>query len=207
MGGQRVKDVLPVLPPLRELVPAGGLRPGSVTAVDDTALLLALAAGPVAAGGWVALVEMPDCGLVAAAELGLATDRVLLVDGAGRRWPEVVAALLDGVTLVAVRPTSQPTPAIARRLTALARRHGAALLVAGDWAGADVTLRVTGSRWFGLADGHGRLSHRHVTVTSAGRGSAARAWQTPLWLPAADGAVQAAPAAEQPAPHRLEAVS
>ncbi|MQA01256.1 MAG: hypothetical protein GEV07_00525 [Streptosporangiales bacterium] len=211
VAGQRVKDVLPVLPPLRGLLPAGGLRPGSVTTVDDPTLLLALAAGPTAAGGWAALVGMPECGLVAVAELGVATDRLLLVDDAGRRWPEVVAALLDGVTLVAVWPAGEPPPAVARRLVALARRHEAALLVAGAWAGAEVNLSLAGSRWYGVADGHGQLTRRHVTVTSAGRGSAARAWRTPLWLPDANGTVREAAAEQQltplPYPAEVEAVS
>src|SRR5690606_7990938 len=133
-------------------------------------LLLALVAGPSAAGGWIALVGMPECGLLAAAEMGVVTERLLLIDDPGERWPEVVAALLDGVRLVVFRPGSPPSPALARRLVAVARRHGSALVVPGAWPGADLTLEVTTTRWDGLHDGHGRLRSRFVEVVASGRG-------------------------------------
>ena len=52
-----------------------------------TSLALALA-GPVTVGGaWLAVVGLGDLGLLAAAELGVDLERVLLVaDPAPRRW-------------------------------------------------------------------------------------------------------------------------
>lgn len=197
---QHEVDVLPVLPALRGLLPAGGLRPGSVTSVRDASLLLALLAGPSAAGGWTALVGMPEYGMLAASELGLVSERLLLVDAPGARWAEVVAALLDGIQLVAVRPGGQPSPAIARRLTAVARKHGAALVVPGAWAGADLNLEVTATRWRGVHDGHGRLRERLVEVVASGRGSAGRPRTARLVLPAADGGVHVADGGVHAAP-------
>lgn len=193
-GRHDAAGVLPALPAVRDVLPGGGLRRGSVTTVDDPALMLALAAGPSTTGGWVAVVGMPDCGVLSAVDMGVDPHRLLLVDRPGPRWPEVVAALLDGIDLVLTRLADQPAPHVARRLTALARRHGSALAVAGPWQGADLHLRVTAARWAGIADGHGHLSGRYAEVTAQGRRGAVRPRTLRLWLPAADGGVR--PAAE-----------
>ena len=77
---------LPVLPPLEPLLPGGGLRRGATVAVGaDTgvrgaaSLALALAAGPSQAGSWVVAVGLGSLGLVAAAQLGVALDRLAVV--------------------------------------------------------------------------------------------------------------------------------
>ena len=99
--------------------------PGTqATAATAAALALALAAGPSAGGSWAAAVGMPDLGLVAAAEAGIALERFALVPyPTGRRpgvgvgphapeacgtrpgllrpagkttWGDVVASLIDG---------------------------------------------------------------------------------------------------------------
>lgn len=195
--------VLPVPAALRALLPQGGLRRGSVLTVDDDALCLGLAAEASAAGGWTAVVGRPDTGVLAAVDMGIDPRRLLLVDDPGERWAEVVAALTDGVDVVLARPTAPPAPALARRLEAVARRHGAALVVTGGWPGADLRLSVTSARWAGLRDGHGLLTGRRVTVTASGRGNAGRPRTADLWLPGADGTITAAaplsPAATVPA--------
>jgi hypothetical protein len=66
------------------------------------------------------------------------------------------------------------------------------LLVAGDWPGAQVRLRVITQRWTGLGDGHGRLRACCAQVTADGRGEAAMARTRWLWLPAEDGRVTVA---------------
>jgi hypothetical protein len=183
---------IPVLPVLREVVPEGGLRPGTVTVVEGSpALALALTAG--LGERWCAVVGLPEVHVAAAAAMGgdggLDPRRVLLVDEPGKRWADVVAALTDGCALVLTRPPSRPTPAMARRLTATARRGGCALVMTGPWEGANLRLRVEESRWSGLGAGTGHLCGRQALVTSSGRGAAGpgrRAW---LWLPDPDGAV------------------
>lgn len=207
--GRRVaSSVLPALPAVRDVLPDGGLRRGSVATVDDPALMLALAAGPSATGGWVAVVGMPDCGVLSAVGMGVAPHRLLFVDRPGPRWAEVVAALLDGIDLVLTRLADEPAPNVARRLTALARRHGSALVVAGPWQGADLHLRVSAARWSGVADGHGRLRGRYAEVTTQGRRGAVRPRTLELWLPAADGGVRPAGAvARRTEPVREEAIA
>ena len=73
---------LPLLPALERLVPGGGLRRGSTLSIDGmaaTSLALAAAAGPSRDGAWVAAVGFPSLGLLAAAELGVALERLVLV--------------------------------------------------------------------------------------------------------------------------------
>jgi uncharacterized membrane protein YdcZ (DUF606 family) len=181
--------VLPVLPALRELLP-GGLPRGSVVAAGDWSLLcLALAAGASIAGAWCAIAGLPALGVAAAADAGLDPGRLLLIADPGAGWPQVVASLLDGCDLVLLRPPSQPSAQVRRRLEAVTRRHGGVLVVAGDWVGAQCRLNVTRQQWAGIGAGHGRLRARRVQVVTDGRGAAARPRARWLWLPGPDGAV------------------
>jgi hypothetical protein len=178
-------ELLPVLPALHGVMP--GLRRGQVVSVDGVgALPLALAAGVSAGGGWCAAVGMPDLGVLAAVAMGVDSQRLLLVDEPGERWPEIVATMLGAVDLVLLRPPVSPSAVQVRRLTAHARRHGAVLVVTGPWEGAQVRLRVASSLWTGLSDGHGHLRGRRVQIVAEGKGPPRRAW---LWLPGPDGTV------------------
>ncbi len=188
--------VLDVVEPLAVLLPGGGLRRGTVVAVGGvaaTSLALALVSSASAQGSWVAAVGLPRLGLVAAAELGVALDRVAVVDTPDRgSWPSVVAALVDAVDLVLVGP-ARVRPGDARRLAARARERGAVLLPVGvDWPEApDVVLAAHSARWEGLGSGHGHLRARRVRVGATGRRDAARPRSTEVWLPAADGSIAA----------------
>jgi hypothetical protein len=221
---------LPVLPALAPLLPGGGLQRGTTVAVGTwdglpgaTSLALALAAGASQAGSWVAAVGLGGLGLVAAAELGVALDRLVLVADPGRQregWASVVAALVDGfdVVLVAGQPEGRDRsqgrgqdlgrgtglrPADARRLVARARERGAVLMaVGGDLPGerSPVRLTVVAAAWTGLGEGWGHLAGRRVTVEAGGRGEAARPRRAELWLPAAGGAVGAVEPVTDPIP-------
>src|SRR5919197_6254972 len=188
---------LPVLPPLAPLLPHGALRRGSTVVVQGTpSLLLALLAGPSQAGSWCAVVGMPALGLVAAAEAGVALDRLPLVPAPGTDWASVAAALLDALDVVVVAPRSRIRDADARRLAARARQRGSVLVPFGVPAaggeGADLWLTVGDARWKGLGDGHGHLKARQVEVRCAGRGSAARPRRARLLLPDPGGGVSPA---------------
>jgi len=198
--------ILPVLPELRGLFPAGGLRRGSTVAVAPTepgsvatggppfgatSILLALLAGASAAGSWCAVVGMPSLGLVAAAELGIALDRLALVPDPGPDWPAVAAALLDGIDVVVAAPPGPVSAPLAGRLAARARQRGGVLVGYGRWAGADVVLETAGGGWSGLGQGHGRLSRRELVVSRYGRGAAARPRQAILWIPRCAGEPEA----------------
>ena len=197
MAGERL---LPVLPALALLLPAGGLRRGSVVTVSgSTSLALALLAEASAQGSWCAAVGLPALGLAAASELGLVLERFPLVaspsGGSGPGgWAWVVAALLDAFDVVLARPPSSGgglRPADARRLTARVRERGAVLVVSGAWAEpAEVRLTLASATWEGVGQGHGRLQGRRVEVVTGGRGAAARERRVALWLPHLDGGVR-----------------
>ena len=182
--------ILPVLPALRELLPRGGLVRGSVVPLGEFDLLaLALLGAASADGAWCAIAGVPEAGVLAAAGLGMDPERMLLVPDPGDACPEVVASLLDGCEIVLARPPGQATAQIRKRLEARLRRRRGVLLVAGDWPGAPVRLRVTARRWTGLGDGHGRLRACLAEVEADGRGEAAMLPARWLWLPAEDGTV------------------
>jgi len=187
---------LPVLEPLRDLLPTPGLRRGSVVTVQgSTSLALALVAGPSAAGSWCAAVGLPTLGLAAAAELGVVLARFPLVAAPAEadEWAWAVAATLDAFDLVVAAGPARLGPAPARRLAARVRRRSAVLVVAGagegTWPGAELHLAVVARRWEGVGEGHGRLRARRVEVIATGRGAASRPRRVALWLPGPDGSL------------------
>ncbi len=186
--------MVPVLPELSGLLPGRGLRRGSTVAVavageraatagGGTSLLLALLAGASRAGSWCAVVGVPTLGVLAAAESGIALDRLALVPNPGPEWPTVVAALIDGVDVVVVAAPGPVSASIVGRLAARARQRGCVLVPYGRWDGADVTLQVVRGMWDGLGIGHGRLRRREVTIAARGRGAAARPRELTMWMP------------------------
>ena len=155
----------------------------SLAGSGSTSLLLALLAAASSAGSWCAVVGVPALGALAAAESGIALDRLALVPNPGPEWPTVVAALIDGVDVVVIAVPGQVSGSITSRLVARARQRGCVLMPYGRWDGADVTLQVVQGRWEGLGAGHGRLRRRKVTVIARGRGAAARPKEITMWMP------------------------
>lgn len=191
--GAAGEGLVPVVPTLASLLPDGGFRRGStVTVSGSTSLLLTVLGAPSRAGAWCGVVGLVPLGVVAAAEAGVALDRLALVAEPGPAWPSVTAALLDAFDVVAVRPPGQVRGADARRLAARARERGSLLLPLGAWEGADARLFVAEQRWEGLGDGHGRLRDQHALVRIEGRGRYARPRQTWVRLPEPAGAPTAA---------------
>src|SRR5699024_3601078 len=113
-------------------------------------LMLALLSAASRSGSWCAVVGVPTLGALAAAESGIALDRLALVPDPGPEWPTVVAALIDGLDVVVVAAPGSVPGSIAARLAARARQRGSVLVPFGLWDGADLTLQVTQGRWEGL---------------------------------------------------------
>jgi hypothetical protein len=195
-------QMVPVLSGLADLVPEGGLQRGSTVVVEGgpgaTSLALALAAGPSAAGGGVAVVGRDDLGLAAAVEAGIDPERLALVAEPPRdQWAAVVAALVGAVDVVLAGPQRVGT-ADARRLAARARERGTVLVqIAGSRPGqgsgleVDLRLVVTEAEWTGVGQGHGHLRARRLVVEATGRRRAARARRAELWLPDERGRIRA----------------
>ena len=182
----------------RGITVAVGGQGTATTPATAAALALALAAGPSAGGSWVAAVGLPDLGLVAAAEAGIALNRFALVPHMGRRpgvgmgphapeeggapgsppgratWADVVAALIDGFDMVLARPPAHLKPGVARRLVARARERQAVLVGVGGWPeGASMRIDVSVSKWVGLHGGPdggaGHLQSIHRDLRPTGR--------------------------------------
>ena len=178
-GEVRFSSLRGTLPGAGHVAARGALLTGS----GSTSLLLALLAAASSAGSWCAVVGVPTLGALAAAESGIALDRLALVPDPGPEWPTVVAALIDGVDVVVIAVPGQVSPSITSRLVARARQRGCVLMPYGRWDGADVTLQVTQGHWEGLGAGHGRLRRRKVTIVARGRGTAARPKEITMWMP------------------------
>jgi hypothetical protein len=182
---------LMVADPLGALLPDGAVRRGSVVtltgATGTTSVLLPLLAAATATGEWAAVVEPGDTlGGAAVAEAGVALERCAIVRGVpAGRWAMVVAALLEGATVVAAWVPPGVRPGDARRLTARARDRGAVLVAMESVPGvrsvpwpaeAALRLRVQPGPWRSAGSsidesGHGLLTERDLQVRVEGRGA------------------------------------
>jgi hypothetical protein len=165
-----------------------GVQRGSVVTVGGptgagvSRTAFELAASVTVAGEWVAFVEGGDTtlGLAAAAEMGVELERCAVVrDVPDGRWPVVVGALLDGMTMVVAAVPPRLAAGDARRLLARARERRSVLVAlesvpharAGTWpAEAALRVYVHGTRWEGLDAGGGLLSSCTTHMDVEGRG-------------------------------------
>ena len=172
--------------PLATAVPS--VQRGTVVAVGGavgagaTSTVLGFAAAATAAGEWAAVVDgSGTLGGLAAAAAGVDLARLAVVRDVPRdRWSTVVAALLDGVTVVIAELPRGLRLGDARRLVARTRERAAVLVAlapeAGAWpAEASLRLDARGGPWSGLGAGDGVLEERVTTWEVRGRGHAPRA--------------------------------
>jgi len=169
--------------PLGAILDDGRLPRGAASVVTgSTSLLLALLATSQGTSDWLAVVGVPDLGMLAAADVGVALERVALVPRAGDDPAGVVAALLDGMTYVVVGPDARLTASERRRLLARARERGSGLVSASPWEQAAVRLDVVAHRWSGTDGGGGYLRRCELDVARTARGVTDR-WTLTLPMP------------------------
>ena len=176
---------VPLADPLRDLVPSGAVARGSVLRVTGrpgagaTTVAFELAAACTALGEWAAAIDLDTTlGVLAAAEAGVALERLAVVRRPPpARWATVVAALLDGVSLVVAEVPRGVGLGDARRLEARARERESVLVAletrGAVWpGGAAYALHAAASTW----EEHdaGILATRRLRVEVEGRGAAAR---------------------------------
>src|SRR6266511_491953 len=99
-------------------------------------------------------------------------ERLALVPEPGPDWPQVVAALLDGIDVVAVAAPAATPAVLARRLAARARQRSAVLVSSGAWPAAELTIEADHGVWYGLSGGPVRRGCA-AALSGADRG---RAW-------------------------------
>jgi hypothetical protein len=168
-----------------DLLPAGGLQRGSTISVDGspgsgaTTVALTLAAAATFVGEWAAVVDPArspwgsTLGARAAVAAGVELERLAVVQSvAPDRWAAVVAALLDGITVVVAAVPPHLRLGDARRLVARARERKAVLVAFGTWP-VEAAVRVHTGRcaWRGLGAGTGLLDTRDLHIEIEGKGT------------------------------------
>ena len=174
------ESLLAVPDALVELLPAG-LPKGTVAVLSGArSLPVGMVAAVSAAGGHVAVVGLPDFGLLAAAEMGADLSRLAVIPRPGSDPVEVAAVLMDGMDLVVLGLAGRCVPATrSRAVVARARQRGCTLLVTGgQWQGASMRMdaRVCGYEFAGSTasgglpvPGCGRISRVRVSIRARGR--------------------------------------
>lgn len=193
------EQLLTVPEPLLPLFPFGGLQRGlsiGFEGAGSTSLALALAATVLGDDRWMAIVGVEELGLLAASELGVRLDRLLLIEStATAQLASVVAALVEAVDIIVIKPRKRVGAREARRLNARARERGTVLfhLDGGrSWPEAlHLNIASQPEGWEGLGFGHGRLEQRRLLVTGSGRRASARPRQVSVLLPGPNGPIAA----------------
>ena len=170
MQHARLDRGLPTPPSLRPLFPGGALRKGAPVAVQGSLQLsLALLSSASASGAWCGVIGVPHLGIGAAAQTGLALERLVLIPEPGKHALAIAGMLSEVLTVLVLNPERPPTSSEAERLNARLRDHGTALVVTNAWPRSDTALRVTASRWSGLGAGNGLLCTHELSVQSTDR--------------------------------------
>jgi hypothetical protein len=191
-----VERCLPVLGELENLFPNGGLQRGSVVELGGapgvTTLALALIAGAVRTGSWMAAIGFDEVGWEAAEGLGVPLENVVVVripanGNPHKAWQKALTQLTASFDLVLCGPRISPAAAQVRQIRSRARERGSVVLgicretgAAGlsgttrGWPGSDIRVVVKESDWEGLGSGWGALGGRQLRVLVEGRGSMSR---------------------------------
>jgi hypothetical protein len=197
---------IPTHPAIADLLPGGGLKQGAAYSVERSAMLImALLAGPSAAGSWCAVVGVPEFGVEAASRFGIDLDRLVLVPHPGDQWLAVTAAIADVMGVVVTRPPKRATDSSVARLSARLRQRGATLLVLGTWPQSEAMLSLSHSEWHGIGEGHGHLASRQVTITVTNR-MTGRPRSARLWLPASDETIRPVETTRRAGPAETEVI-
>ena len=190
LGTPVVRAPLPIAPSFTPLFADGGLVRGRTVACTGDAALstaLALAASATRLGSWLAVIGVPQLGVGAAIEAGVAIERIVLAQPprASREWVATVAALVEGFDVLIVAPPTSLSAHDARRLqTRVAARQSVLIVVdlptpLAPYAplalhtrqvfGADLEVRADTVAWSGIEQGGSHITQRMVHVRVSGR--------------------------------------
>ena len=128
------EQLLPVPEVFHSLLPGRGLQRGWTTKVDGgpsaRALAWALLGSVTASGGWIAAVDVPGISLPAAREVGVAIERMLIVNSSATTWSNTIGALIGAVDAVVYgAPRHRVQPREYRRIASRCRERGTLLLL------------------------------------------------------------------------------
>ena len=187
LGTPVVRAPLPIAPSFAPLFADGGLVRGRTVACTGDAALstaLALSASATRLGSWLAVIGVPQLGVGAAIEAGVAIERIVLAQPphASREWVATVAALVEGFDVLIVAPPASLSAHDARRLqTRVTARQSVLIVVdlppplaphtrlAPQVFGADLDVRADTVAWSGIEQGGSHITQRMVHVRVSGR--------------------------------------
>jgi hypothetical protein len=195
------EDLVPLLLPLQQALGVDGLRRGSTVLLGGeegfgaTSLALALLAKATTDGMWCSIVGPPDLGLVAAVELGVDLERLVVVAAPRVRAATAIGALVEGCDVVMLRLPLAMTRTEMLRLGARARQRRVLVVLLSDprsravaWPEApDITVQIRSSVFYGIESGSGRIAGRRVEIETMHRRSGGLQAPVALWLPAVTG--------------------
>lgn len=197
------EQVLAVPEIFHRLLPGDGLQRGWTVRVEGSAssraLAWALLSEVTTAGGWIAAVNVQGVGLAAAAEVGVAIERVLVVDAPdAKKWAGAIGALIGAVDVIVFdAPPHRVTPGEYQKMASRARERGSVLMELAGTSSTrrdpqlryDLSFDVQPTEWNGVGLGHGRLSGRTLEVEASGRRIGGRTRSAQYELPAPDGTI------------------
>lgn len=167
--------LVPTYPGLSRLLPGGGLNRGaSYCALGSLSLALSLLAGPARAGGWCAMVGVPELNAEAAASFGIPLERLVLIPDAGRHWFAVVSALSDIMSAIYIGSTHDIPSRELDRFQARVRERGTVLITSSPLPRSEAQLSIQQTHWQGLHAGHGQLCARGARIASTWRNGTER---------------------------------
>lgn len=160
-GDARLRQrVLPVPPPLAELLPDGGLPIGVIRYVGSAGPVLGITAAVTAAGLPVVWCGVPQLNSHAVHEMSGDLGRLYFVPDPGSEPARVVEILVEGFPLVLSGPAGMDVPpSRSRAILARARESGCSLIMAGGprWEGTGLDIQATLTKAEGLRQGAGRV--------------------------------------------------
>ena len=187
LGTPVVRAPLPIAPSFAPLFADGGLVRGRTVACTGDAALstaLALSASATRLGSWLAVIGVPQLGVGAAIEAGVAIERIVLTQPphASREWVATVAALVEGFDVLIVAPPASLSAHDARRLqTRVTARQSVLIVVdpptplaphtrlAPQVFGTDLDVRADTVAWSGIEQGGSHITQRMVHLRVSGR--------------------------------------
>jgi hypothetical protein len=193
------EELVPVTSVFADLLGAPGLRRGSSIVLEGrrgaVSIALGLIAKASADGMWCAVLGLPDLGLLAAHELGVALEHLVLVPTPGARFVAALSSLIDGFDVVVLSEQRQLAPEQRRRLEAKARERRCVLIVLAEqspssWAThAEARFRTHASRFVGIEQGSGRITGRLLDLEVQRRRSSLPTQIAQLWCPSPSGEI------------------
>jgi len=168
-GTRLDRTALPVLAPLRVVLPHGLPRGSVIVAHGSTFAVLSMLVQASVDGSWIAVVGAPDLNYVAVHDIGIVLERTVAIPYPEDHAAKAIAALLEGLDIIFVGAHCVLRDGEKRTLLARARERGAVIVSQQDWPGARCILTGEGGTWSGLAgigkEGLGRLRERSYTLS------------------------------------------